>query len=63
MGQGGWGGQKEHIGVNHQICPSVTGVEKCFSDYETEADFFFFFVFSSFLGPHSRHMEVPRLGI
>ena len=48
MGQGGWGGQKEHIGVNHQICPSVTGVEKCFSDYETEADFFFFLSFHLF---------------
>ena len=25
--------------------------------------FFFFFVFLSFLGPHLRHMEVPRLGV
>ena len=25
--------------------------------------FFFFFVLSVLLGPHSRHMEVPRLGV
>ena len=25
--------------------------------------FFFFFYFSCFLGPHPRHMEVPRLGV
>ena len=24
---------------------------------------FLFFVFLSFLGPHPRHMEVPRLGV
>ena len=25
--------------------------------------FFFFFVFLPFLGPHPRHIEVPRLGV
>ena len=28
-----------------------------------EAFFFFFFFFPFFLGLHSRHMEVPRLGV
>ena len=28
-----------------------------------EKIFFFFFVFLSFLGPHLRHVEVPRLGV
>ena len=26
-------------------------------------NFFFFFIFLPFLGPHVRHMEVPRLGV
>ena len=29
----------------------------------TALNIFFFFVFLSFLGPHPRHMEVPRLGV
>ena len=29
----------------------------------TPSRFFFFFVFGLFSGPHSWHMEVPRLGV
>ena len=28
-----------------------------------EASLYIFFIFSPFLGPHPRHMEVPRLGV
>ena len=39
-------------------CPKQCLSQACFSFFL----FFFFLVFVSFLGPHPRHVEVPRLG-
>ena len=36
--------------------------QTCIVDTDTMSDSFFFF-FWSFLGPHPRHMEIPRLGV
>ena len=47
------------------VCSPAGGVLMCFSVACLFTLFFFFFVtcFLPFLGPHLRHMEVPRLGV